>query len=181
MECSRSVSHATRDWHSEGFGSHSGRDPPVPIPNTEVKPASADGTWAAGPRESRSLPNIVRLGPSFGAAPIAFTPRPPSILRKRDRHDHTAAQAFQLRWLALRQVSIGPTGLRQRPELRRLEGYGRFTRERWLWAKAHPRLVRQERALRRQGRAAQGGQRSVGGIEGSRRQGSWPRRWRETW
>ena len=49
---------------SERFGGYGGRVPPVPIPNTEVKPASADGTWAEGPRESRSLPNIIRLGPS---------------------------------------------------------------------------------------------------------------------
>jgi hypothetical protein len=26
-------------------GGHSGGVTPVPIPNTEVKPASADGTW----------------------------------------------------------------------------------------------------------------------------------------
>jgi hypothetical protein len=26
-------------------GDDSGGDPPVPIPNTEVKPSSADGTW----------------------------------------------------------------------------------------------------------------------------------------
>ena len=31
-------------------------DPPVPIPNTEVKPLSADGTWLATARESRSSP-----------------------------------------------------------------------------------------------------------------------------
>ena len=27
------------------FGGHSGRVTPVPIPNTEVKTASANGTW----------------------------------------------------------------------------------------------------------------------------------------
>ena len=30
--------------------------PPVPIPNTEVKLFSADGTWRATARESRTLP-----------------------------------------------------------------------------------------------------------------------------
>ena len=30
--------------------------PPVPIPNTEVKPFSADGTWLDTARESRTLP-----------------------------------------------------------------------------------------------------------------------------
>ena len=39
-------------------GGDSGEEPPVPIPNTEVKLASADGTWGATPRESRSLPDI---------------------------------------------------------------------------------------------------------------------------
>ena len=33
------------------------RVPPVPIPNTEVKPLSADGTWLATARESRSPPD----------------------------------------------------------------------------------------------------------------------------
>jgi hypothetical protein len=31
-------------------------DTPVPIPNTEVKLFSADGTWAVAPWESRTLP-----------------------------------------------------------------------------------------------------------------------------
>jgi hypothetical protein len=30
---------------------------PVPIPNTEVKPFSADGTWRETARESRTLPD----------------------------------------------------------------------------------------------------------------------------
>ena len=57
---------------SPGFGGYGGSDPPVPIPNTEVKPACADGTWVVGPRESRSPPDIIRLRPPrFGAASIA--------------------------------------------------------------------------------------------------------------
>ena len=32
-------------------------DPPVPMPNTEVKPFRADGTWLETARESRSLPD----------------------------------------------------------------------------------------------------------------------------
>ena len=38
-------------------GDNSERDPPVPIPNTEVKPLSADGTWLATARESRTSPD----------------------------------------------------------------------------------------------------------------------------
>ena len=41
----------------KGHGGDSGGEPPVPIPNTEVKPGSADGTWGATPWESRTLPH----------------------------------------------------------------------------------------------------------------------------
>ena len=37
-------------------GDNGKRDPPVLIPNTEVKPLSADGTWLETARESRTLP-----------------------------------------------------------------------------------------------------------------------------
>ena len=36
---------------------------PVPIPNTEVKPLSADDTWWVTARESRSLPVQYLIGP----------------------------------------------------------------------------------------------------------------------
>ena len=44
-----------------GFGGDSGGVTPVPIPNTEVKPASADGTWVVTPWESRTPPDFVCL------------------------------------------------------------------------------------------------------------------------
>ena len=37
-------------------GGNGGGDTRVPIPNTTVKPSSADGTWTAGSWESRTLP-----------------------------------------------------------------------------------------------------------------------------
>ena len=40
-------------------GDYSLRDPPVPIPNTEVKPQYADGTWLETARESRSSPDSI--------------------------------------------------------------------------------------------------------------------------
>ena len=46
--------HKTLHRHS---GDNGERVPPVPIPNTEVKPFSADGTWLETARESRSLPD----------------------------------------------------------------------------------------------------------------------------
>ena len=48
---------------SQVSGGHSGGVTPVPIPNTEVKPASADGTWGATPWESRSPPELADRGP----------------------------------------------------------------------------------------------------------------------
>ena len=41
-------------------GDNGERDPPVPIPNTEVKPLCADGTWLVTARESRSLPDSIQ-------------------------------------------------------------------------------------------------------------------------
>ena len=40
-------------------GDNSGGVTPVPIPNTEVKPSSADGTWRETAWESRSLPGLI--------------------------------------------------------------------------------------------------------------------------
>ena len=42
-------------------GGYGVREPPVPIPNTEVKPYSADGTWLETARESRSPPDSNRM------------------------------------------------------------------------------------------------------------------------
>ncbi len=43
-------------------GGHTGGAPPVPIPNTEVKPSKADVTAAARQWESRTLPGY-KKGP----------------------------------------------------------------------------------------------------------------------
>jgi hypothetical protein len=45
------------------FGGYRDRVTPVPIPNTEVKPASADGTWVDSPWESRTPPDFSREDP----------------------------------------------------------------------------------------------------------------------
>ena len=42
-------------------GDNSWRVPPVPIPNTEVKPPHADGTWLETARESRSSPDSMKF------------------------------------------------------------------------------------------------------------------------
>ena len=46
-------------------GDNSLRVPPVPIPNTEVKPQHADGTWLATAREIRSSPDSISLSSSM--------------------------------------------------------------------------------------------------------------------
>jgi hypothetical protein len=43
----------------DNLGGHSDGDTPLPIPNREVKPASADGTRGASPRESRTPPSFL--------------------------------------------------------------------------------------------------------------------------
>ena len=40
------------------FGDESKEDPPVPIPNTEVKLLNVDDTWRETARESRKLPEL---------------------------------------------------------------------------------------------------------------------------
>ena len=40
-------------------GNHDEGETPVPIPNTEVKPSSADGTARAAEWESRKLPGFI--------------------------------------------------------------------------------------------------------------------------
>ena len=54
--------------HSKITGDNGKRDPPVLIPNTEVKPLSADGTWLETARESRTLPVFLILLSSAGRA-----------------------------------------------------------------------------------------------------------------
>ena len=50
--------------HLKSFGGASERATPVPFPNTEVKPLSADGTWVETPWESRSPPDYAcRVAP----------------------------------------------------------------------------------------------------------------------
>ena len=53
-------SERSREETPEISGDNSERDPPVPIPNTEVKPLSADGTWLETARESRTSPDSKR-------------------------------------------------------------------------------------------------------------------------
>ena len=53
-------------------GDNSLRDPPVPIPNTEVKPQHADGTWLETARESRSSPDSIFSRSLFSMTALFF-------------------------------------------------------------------------------------------------------------
>jgi hypothetical protein len=48
-------------------GADSGGVPPVPIPNTAVKTASADGSRTAGSLESRTVPDYMKSPPGSNA------------------------------------------------------------------------------------------------------------------
>ena len=54
----------------KGFGGDSDRATPVPIPNTEVKPVSADGTWVDSPWESRTPPDFSKQGARLQSGPL---------------------------------------------------------------------------------------------------------------
>ena len=63
-------------------GAHSGGVPPVPIPNTAVKPASADGSWTAGFFESRTVPGLIEGEPAASYQRASrFLCRPVGTLR----------------------------------------------------------------------------------------------------
>ena len=58
------------------LGDCSERVPPVPIPNTEVKPCRADDTALVTARERRSPPGLKFKGrPSSSGRPFSFLPR----------------------------------------------------------------------------------------------------------
>ena len=63
------------------LGGHSGGEIPVPIPNTEVKPASADGTWLDSAWESRTPP--VSQHASLASARLAARFGPVAARRAR--------------------------------------------------------------------------------------------------
>ena len=67
-------------------GGHRSRVTPVPIPNTEVKPATADGTARATSWESRSLPGLFFRGRRRVCVAGLFFCRQPGARSAADRH-----------------------------------------------------------------------------------------------
>ena len=66
-------------------GDNGERDPPVPIPNTEVKPFSADGTWLETIWESRTLPDSMKKGLTLYGVGSFFIPSATFLLSGRLR------------------------------------------------------------------------------------------------
>ena len=64
-------------------GDNGERDPPVPIPNTEVKPFSADGTWLETIWESRTLPDSMKKGLTLYGVGSFFIPSATFLLSGR--------------------------------------------------------------------------------------------------
>ncbi len=62
----------TSKQHTRAFRWQWRRGSPVPIPNTEVKPFSADGTWLETARESRSPP-VSNITPQLGSFFMDFS------------------------------------------------------------------------------------------------------------
>jgi hypothetical protein len=75
----------TEERFSRLLGDHSVGVPPVPIPNTEVKPYSPDGTARASVWESRKLPGLKTKAPAR-KVPGAFllAPLPYEIIEIQD-------------------------------------------------------------------------------------------------
>jgi hypothetical protein len=67
---------------SQPFGGDSEGDTPLPIPNREVKPLSADGTWASRPWESRSPPVLTEKGRPNRDGPFIWSGRLPERERR---------------------------------------------------------------------------------------------------
>src|SRR5262245_35052049 len=92
-------------------GGHRGRVTPVPIPNTEVKPATADGTACVGVWESRSLPGVLNKKPALvfragffiSRAGFLRTLGPPPT---PDRGEHGSPAAEQQQRGGLRRVRV---------------------------------------------------------------------------
>ena len=91
------------------LGDPSGRGIPGHIPNPEVKPVSADGTWGATPWESRSLPrsfffNYFPGKLSTGVFVIYPTPRLPRWPEQRCWLLYNRILVYQLYFISLMSI-----------------------------------------------------------------------------
>ena len=81
-------------------GDNGERDPPVPIPNTEVKPFSADGTWLETTWESRTLPDSMKIGLTPNGVGSFFIPSATSLRSGRVRRSQ---RTYLVRFIPVRR------------------------------------------------------------------------------
>ena len=72
-------------------GDNSLREPPVPIPNTEVKPQHAEGTWLETARETRSSPDSISEDVLATSSLFAFWHGASKRVRRNGSEDVPAA------------------------------------------------------------------------------------------
>ena len=65
-------------------GGHTGGAPPVPIPNTEVKPSKADATAAERQWESRTLPGYKKKPAGESQQAFLFSTTHNNVMRRVD-------------------------------------------------------------------------------------------------
>ena len=84
------------------FGGDSGRVPRVPIPNTTVKPSSADGTWTEGSRESRTSPSEQLKRNHYRAIDSGFFSVISELCRATREADHISEFIILRYWIGVR-------------------------------------------------------------------------------
>src|ERR1041384_4201308 len=112
-------------FHGFGFsGDCSGGETPVPIPNTAVKPPSANGTARESAWESRSLPGSIFQGPPReGLSFFVESPRDaPSLARLSDPDRHRSCPGDRREAAAHSGGSESPSS-RHRHRRWRVEGH----------------------------------------------------------
>ena len=72
--------------YNQVLGDPSEGDPPVPIPNTAVKPLSPDGTARASVWESRKLPGYIKSPSRKAGAFVVFWDNSPKLRATGDAH-----------------------------------------------------------------------------------------------
>ena len=81
-------------------GDDSKRAPPVPIPNTEVKPLSAEGTWLATAREIRTPPGTTSRSRKTSAfsLPFPFDSKRDSIVNDKTHLTFSKLSSSRFLW-----------------------------------------------------------------------------------